>query len=294
MLPKEALTKEEKELLGSTTIQLSKAFMKNIIDTRSSFEEFLQQAVANSHAVLGSVDLRGQDLNGLRCDFVSLGLAQFDGANLSQAQFNYVDLTNASFRGAKLDGASFRFVRGGAVNWNNVQAEDAQWDRSSLVESNFAAADLQRSRFVYSGLEKASFDDADLMLGSFTWSNLDYATFRNTNLDQTETIGASLTGADFSSARNFAYCREIVMEILARDLDQDLATMKWLGAVTLLRKWCYPVWAKLLKKDDPNYFIKAMEIFQKYPTSGCLEAFLGNKYLYNQTGGQIVQKENAK
>ena len=250
--------------------------MNSYVNNQADLKEFLQQNTDKSQSILRGVDLRGKNLAGYHFDFLSMELAQFDGADLSGAKFNQVDMTNASFRGANLAGASFRFVRGGAVNWSDIQAEDAQWDRSSLVESSFASANLKRARLINCGLELVSFDDADLMLGSVAWSNLDRATFRNTNLDQAETIGTSLDNTDLSTARRFAFCREIVLEILKRHLDHDLPSMKWLGAVLLLRKWCYPVWVRLLK-DDPTYYNKAVEIFQMYPASGCLEAFIHKK-----------------
>jgi uncharacterized protein YjbI with pentapeptide repeats len=250
--------------------------MNSHVTDQTSLKEFLQENAEKTQTILRGVDLRGTNLAGFHFDFLSMELSQLDGADLSHSQFNQVDITNATFRGANLDGASFRFVRGGAVNWSDIQAEDAQWDRSSLVESSFVSANLKRARFVNCGLEMASFNDADIMLGSLAWSNLDRATFRNTNLDQVETIGISLDDADLSTARSFAYCREIVLEILKRQTDRDLPTMKWLGAIMLLRKWCFPVWARLLK-DEPQYYSKAVEIFRMYPASGCLEAFLNKK-----------------
>ncbi|MEH2027478.1 pentapeptide repeat-containing protein [Nostoc sp.] len=247
--------------------------MSYIFDSRTQLIEKLE-AASNSLQTFGfrGVDLRGVDLTDVEFTFVSLQLACFDGANLSSAKFRYVDITNASFQGACLNNAQFHFVRGGAVNFEGVDAAGSYWDRSSLVGCNFREANLKKSSLVNSGLERVSFDAADLTLATLAWSNLDGVTFRNTNLDHVETIGTNLTDADLTTARNFAYCREIVIEVLNRHVERNLEIMQWLGAVNFLKQWCYPTWAELLK-NQPNYLKKVIEIFENYPYSGCLEAF---------------------
>lgn len=229
-----------------------------------------QASTDRSHALRGA-DLRRRDLAGARFEFVSLEQARFDAADLTGATFRHVDLTNASFRTARLEHATFQFVRAGAADLRYVHAADVCWERSSLVGARFEFSDLRRARLVSCGLERVSFDDADLSLASLAWSSLVEASLGGTNLDHAQTLGVELSGAHLRRARNVAYCREIVIELLRTNLDRDLEAMKWLGAISQLRLWCYPAWAELLR-DEPAWLDTAAAIFRRYPASGCAEA----------------------
>lgn len=238
-----------------------------ISQTREHVLEVLAQGNAEQ---LRGADLRGLDLTRLKFAFVSLEGTQFDGADLSGSLFQHADLSGTSFRQARLDKASMRYIRANGTNFNGLHAIETDWNWSNLVGADFTFATLKKTRFLNSSLDRVTFDGANLTLGSLSWSMLDGASFRETNLLDVETLGASFRDADLKMARNFAYCREIVLEILMREADESLETMQWLGAATLLRQWCYPVWAELLR--GRSELERMIRIFQQYPHSGCMEA----------------------
>jgi uncharacterized protein YjbI with pentapeptide repeats len=245
---------------------------KNVKYSRSSLLEMMDMG---ERFDLRGADLRGLDLTNFKFAFLSLESTKLDEANLSGALLQQVDLTGASLRGARLDNANFRFVRGDGVNFDGLHSVDCDWKWSSLIGATFTSATLQRTRFINCGLERASFEGADMTLGALIWSLAEGTNFSGTNLEDVETLGTSFRDAELSTAHNFAYCREIVLEVLMRDADKSLETMQWLGAATLLRQWCYPVWVDLLK-DRPE-LVRVIQIFQQYPKSGCLEALYGKK-----------------
>lgn len=240
---------------------------------RSAVLEILEQQ--EGHRLQGA-NLSGLDLTGTQFRFLSLEGVRFDGANLTGCLFQHVDLSGASLRNVQLDRSALRFVRASGTDFHNLHAYDTDWHWSSLTEADFSSARLKRTRFHNSSLEQATFDEADLSLGALTWSILDGVSFHETNLQDVETLGSSFRGANLSTARDFAFCREIVLEILSREADESLETMQWLGAGTLMRQWCYPVWADLLK-DRPQ-LEQMIRAFRQYPNSGCLEALREHKH----------------
>jgi len=242
-------------------------------DRRQTLVDLIDQGLhAERTRYKRSLDFRGLDLSHMDIAFVSLQQAQFDGANLAHTQFRHVDLSQASFQGAMLERTTFLQARGVNTDFTQVVAAESQWDHCSISMANFTAARLERARFAACDLMQARFDQATLDTASLAWSNLDSASFKDTDLKHVESKGINLYEADLETARDFAYNREFVIEILKRHTDRELPTMKWLGAVTLLRSWCYPVWKQLLH-DDPAYYQVALDIFARYPASGCYEAF---------------------
>ena len=245
----------------------------NVIDRNQLFRDYVQEGKRlQQNQYSHDLDFRDLDLSGAELSFASLQNAQFDGANLSQARFRQVDLTGASFRGANLQGAAFTLIRGSGANFAGINGSETQWDHCTIYHTDFSSAHLERARFTGCELMGSRFDQANLDTGSLLWSNLDSASFNGTGLNRVESLGVNLVDADLSNARDFAFNREFVVEILKRHTDRELPTMKWLGAIAMLRVWCYPVWEELLR-DAPNYYQLALDIFARYPASGCLEAF---------------------
>lgn len=232
-----------------------------------------QAATGTAQLDLRGADLRGADLSGLTFAHVALERTCFDAANLEGTTFRHVDMTSASLRGASLIGATFRHVQAGGACFAGVQARDARWERSSLALADFTGAQLKRVRFTGCDLEESRFDDADLTLAWLVSSGADRATFRGTLLRHTETLSSTFDGAELATARELAYCRELVLEILRRHTERELEIAKMVGAVAQLRTWCYPAWAALLTQE-PLHFATAIRIFAQYPRSGCLEAFI--------------------
>jgi hypothetical protein len=218
-------------------------------------------------------DMRRADLGGRELAFLSLAHACFDGANLDGATFHHVDLSGASFRGASLVGASFHHARATGACFAGIQGRDARWERVTLQLADFSSASLKRARFTGCELESARFDGGDLTLGWIVDSSADRTSFQNALLRHTETLRSSFEGADLATAKEIAYCRELVIEILRRHTERELDIAKMIGAVTQLRTWCYPAWAPILVAQ-PAAFATAVRAFSNYPRSGCLEALV--------------------
>ena len=245
----------------------------NVTDRQALASALDRATTGRSSLDLAGVDLRGADLSGLTFAHVVLERTCFDGAKLEGTTFRHVEMTSASFRGASMIGATFRHVQATGACFAEVQARDACWDRSSLALADFTAAQLKRARFTGCELDESRFDSTDLTLAWLVSSSVNRATFRGTLLRHTETLHSTFDGADLATARELAYCRELVLEILGRHTEPELEMGKMIGAIARLRTWCYPAWAALLM-HQPVYFATAIRIFARYPSSGCLEAFI--------------------
>jgi hypothetical protein len=75
------------------------------------------------------------------------------------------------------------------------------------------------------------------------------------------TIGSTFEGADFSGAKKFFLCREILVEILRREIADDFERVELVGAIAVGSRWCYPQWKQILE-SRPKYRDLAMEIFK--------------------------------
>ncbi len=120
-------------------------------------------------------------------------------------------------------------------------------------------------------LERTDFADADLTWLRLIDCNCAGASFEGAEFDHANTANSRFTGAHFERARRFFRCREIVMEILSREINGDLERAKLVGALAMNQDWCYPEWAKILALQ-PHYRQAVAGIFRQYPQSGFLEA----------------------
>ncbi len=222
-------------------------------------------------ADFSGADLREADLSGISLSFVSLAGAQLDGADLTRAQVRQVDLTNASLKNARLDGARLELVHAGSASFAGARASGTRWETVDLTGADFADANLSRSVIRGCALESARFDGADLSDGMLVYSNAGRASFRKACLMWTNTVGTSFVKADFTEARAFFLCREIVAEIIKREATADPELVNIVGAIIMNRKWCYPEWKRYLEVQ-PKYRELAFAIFGRYPDSGCAKA----------------------
>jgi hypothetical protein len=86
-------------------------------------------------------------------------------------------------------------------------------------------------------------------------------------------VGTSFRDANFDEAENLIACREIIVEILRRHVPREIEQLQLIGAVMLMRHWCYAEWkAYLTTPDMETYFNQALEIFNLYPQSGTFQA----------------------
>lgn len=240
--------------------------------SRTDTVERLRQASSGVAMDLRGADLRQANLGGLVLTRVSLEGCCFDGANLEGARLTQVELTNASFCGAALTDAWFDHDHGVGVAFDRVHAEGSHWRGCTLVGARFDGSRLRRASFSGCDLDSSVFDDADLTLASLLRSRLDRASLSGARLRKAETLGVSLVATRFERAREFAYCRELVVEALLRGIDlEDVEQSSIVGAIQVMRMACYPAWANLLR-SQPRHIDLAREIFGRYPASGCLEA----------------------
>jgi uncharacterized protein YjbI with pentapeptide repeats len=221
---------------------------------------------------LMGADLRGADLAGRDLTRADLRDARLDGADLRGATIRLADLTGASLCHATLDGATFDLVRGGGLQLQGVSAVGLWADRCHLAGADLTGAQLTRSTWRACGLEGAVLDEADLTDASLAWSDLSQSTLKGTTLARAITLGTRLDGADLHQTRDFAFCREVVVEVLLRHGGDDPEVVPLIGAISLQRNQCYPVWAALVA-DRRDLIVRAGEAFAQYPASGCLEAF---------------------
>ncbi|BEP13951.1 hypothetical protein acdb102_22620 [Acidothermaceae bacterium B102] len=236
--------------------------------------EAIESQAYGDHAFrpAAGLDAATVDLRGTSVSFASLRNVDFEGSDLRGAHFQCVDLTHASFKGANLSGARFSLVNARGADFSAVLGKQAAWERSDLTGATFVESKLERASITSCGLEHAILDRADLSFASLAYSNLDGASFCQSLLMRAETFGVvDLDRTDLSTTRQFAYCREMVIEVLRRSLGDDLETVQWLGAAILSRLWCYPKWLDLLR-HYPVHLESVMTVFSQYPDSGCQEA----------------------
>ena len=220
---------------------------------------------------LARADLRGADLSGLSLARVSLAHAHLDGANLTGAHLRLVDLSNASLKEACLERAHLELVDATSVCLAGARAARTRWELADLTLADLTGADLSRSLFRSCQLERARLDEADLTLSTMACCNCRDARFCGALIDRVNATGTDLDGADFSGARQFCTCREVIVELMRREMGDDLTRAKFVGAFAFVEKWCYAEWARILE-FEPHYRELVCELFRRYPESGFVEA----------------------
>jgi uncharacterized protein YjbI with pentapeptide repeats len=222
---------------------------------------------------LDDADLRGADLRRVELGFTALRRAKLDGADLSEAALEFVDFSHASLRGARLHRTHFEHVKA-----THATFCDAQFDRSVIRgcdfgHSNLASANLEHTFFRSCNLERATLDRATLARGKLAYTNCTAATFHGTDLDRVLTVGSRFHLAELTTARRFFVSRDVVAEILFREVGDDFERARLVGVVATNPKWCFREWKSWLDFHPPIRE-EALAIFAKYPESGCREALL--------------------
>lgn len=217
------------------------------------------------------VDLSGEEWAGARLSCVSLRGAILDGADFTGAHLYHVDLSGASLRGACLERTTFQQVSAVGASFAGARCADAAWSHLDCTSADFTRAQLQRALARVSLFEQADFTDADLSGIRLIDCTCSGASFCGTAWGDANTSGSRFVRAQFEDARRFSRCREIVVELLSREVGDDLERAKLVGALALHDGWCYPEWAGILALQ-PHYRRAVAEIFRRYPRSGCDEA----------------------
>jgi uncharacterized protein YjbI with pentapeptide repeats len=215
-------------------------------------------------------DLRGADLTGLHLAFVSLAGARLDGANLRGATLRHVDLTSASLTGADLTDVRFDLVHATTASFDGARLTGAEIEHTILRGANLASADLRGAAIRASSLDGACLAGANLTRASMTDCTCADVAFRRTLLDRVNTGGSTFPRADFTAARRFYFCREIVVEVIRRETGDDAEWARLLGAALVLR-WGY-VESRQALAEHPGFLERALAILGQYPESGAMEA----------------------
>jgi uncharacterized protein YjbI with pentapeptide repeats len=216
-------------------------------------------------------DLRGADLTGLRLACGSLRGADLRGADLSNATLSFVDLSGARLDGATMAGAWFGFADFSGTSLHAVRAPRAHWQSSDLSGVDLTGADLTAVTFRTCTLERADLSESTMTSGQLVSCLCDEASFRQMDLAGTISAGSTFRGADFGGARRFHNNREMLIELLSRDIGEDFELARLVGAVGVGRQWCWDEWAGFLSAN-PKQLDLALEIFSRYPESGAARA----------------------
>lgn len=231
---------------------------------------------------LVGADLRGANLAGQTLTHLSLRGANLDGADLSDVRLIHVDLSEASLRGARLDRTQMRFVTAQYAMFTDISASYGSWRHVDFSQADFVGSNLRSTMFYLCNLEQTLFERANLSHTQLLSSNCDKAQFCHACLEHSNTIASTFEQADFTGAQQFFTSREIIVEILSREMHDDFKFVNLIGAAKINPRWCYPEWTKFLA-NEPEYRELTLKIFQKYPESGFVEALrIGRRHLRHQ------------
>jgi hypothetical protein len=202
--------------------------------------------------------------------------ARLDGADLSGTTLVYVDLLGATFQDACLEKASFRFSSARGASFASAHCRHVYGEHVDLTHANFSHVDLRQATLHQCTLQHTLLNDADLTDSVLNQCNCDDSSFRGALLEGAMAVGSTFARADLDQARRFSTCREMIVEVLRREIGDDVERAKFVGAVAIGRQWCYEEWANMLA-FQPQFRALALEIFRRYPESGFVEALRAGK-----------------
>lgn len=213
------------------------------------------------------VDLRGADLRGLRLSRASLVGARLDGADLSDAHLQRVDLSGAVLTGVNLTNARLELVQAGSATLSLARAQQARFENVSLVGAELHGTDLRQATLRLCDLSSSSFVAADLRRATLRHCLAEGINLSGARLMWTSTLGSSFRDADLTDARQYFLCRELIVELLRRECEDDFERAKLLGAIVIARTVCYAEWQKYLARQK-ELLALALAIFDRHPKSG--------------------------
>jgi uncharacterized protein YjbI with pentapeptide repeats len=232
----------------------------------------LADTPSGSRKLMGA-DLRGADLAGLKLRFVDLSRAQLDDADLSDADLSHVILTGARLRGARLRGSRMQLIEATEADFSGIHAERSRWQHSNLLCARLDGAILNGAVLRNCSLEMASLKEADLTDGTISYSCCDEICLTGARLSNLETFGSTFHDAVFEDAELFLGSHEIIAEVLRRVINHNPERAKLIGAVTLMRHWCYREWKEYLSSPGLEQYMRlAIDALHQYPKSGAATA----------------------
>jgi uncharacterized protein YjbI with pentapeptide repeats len=226
-------------------------------------------------ATLRNEDLRRCDLRGRRISELRLVNCDLSGADLSGAALSRVDISLCDLRGALLEGATVEYALAAGASFAGCHAPGLVVSHTNLHGADLSAANLRGAALTSVSLEGASLRGAELSGALITYSNCRAAAFDAALLEQVNGLGTTFAQASFTGARDFSQTFEIVAEILAREAGSDLDFLRTIGAIPLARFYCYAEWRAYGQEHLPDQLSRALEIFDRYPESGCAQALRG-------------------
>jgi hypothetical protein len=228
-------------------------------------------AGGGSAAAFHRADLRGLDLAGRSLACLSLRGAVLDGADLSGASLEHVDLLGASLRGVDLRRASLSCVGARGACFADARLDEAFAEHVDLTGADLSRASLRNALLRVCTLTRADLGGVDLTEGRLVGCECTDTGFRDALFEEASATDSTFDRAEFAGAKRFFLCREIVVELLKRELGDDLERTMLVGALAIERGWCYAEWARILA-ERPGARRAAVEAFRRYPASGCAEA----------------------
>lgn len=165
---------------------------------------------------IGSIDLRGRDLNWTQLSGAIIPHAKGDaatemqGANLDSAELQHASLDEANLRDvslvkAHLQGATLRSATLKRADLTGANLENAVLIEADFTDAVLDDATLENANFVGSGLRGVTFDGARMTGAVLSGAeaigaSLEYATLRGASLAYGRFAGASLKSADLDAA----------------------------------------------------------------------------------------------
>jgi len=217
--------------------------------------------------------LDGAALTGASLDYVNLAHADLTGATLAGGIYRFVDFAGATLKGADLSGAHLRFCNLYRADLTGAQLKGAQLEGCNANRAVFAEADLHKAKLRHCTLMEADLRDADLTWGSLVRCDAEGAIFDDALLAHVDTQKTIFKKASFAGARRFVRSREIITELLGREIQGDAERAKYVGALMLLEHWCFEEWDLYMQEQPPELREAALEALARYPEGGVALAF---------------------
>jgi uncharacterized protein YjbI with pentapeptide repeats len=233
----------------------------------------MEMSQNSSNQQWNGADFKGLDLS--RKVFVGQNFrgCDFSLADLSGVQMIRCDLSGATLNHAILNESSFMLVNMHGAKIENASCYNAFWELCNLDDSSLSKSAFNDTMIKNCQCERAVCENVDFSDAKIIYTNCNSTRFNQSCFSWTITTGSSFVNANFTDVKDIRIPREIIVEILMRGVHGDIERAKLLGAVDILRKWCFPEWKEYLE-NYPDLMKVALNSFKLYPDSGLFEALV--------------------
>ena len=214
--------------------------------------------------VVGNINFRGQNLNGLDLQGADLNSIDFSGANLHEINLQRANLFQANFRQASLEDVDFSYSDLTNAYLNDLDLRNTKFlstklDGADLQKSNLQSVNLERALSRGTNFCKANLEKAYLNQAALHQAVLSFAKLNSANLVQAGLIRADLSNSDLSEAdltdaeltgawlRNTKFCKANLTK--AKLLNSQLSEADFAEA-TLVDCWVYGISAWKINNLD--------------------------------------------